>query len=266
MTTVLSCLCPCSLTCFMSTNQASPQNAKLKTTVSQCGTEQFRGFSRSLLVCNRLHQGLVARCFKDSVERLDAKSTDDVRELKVGGTREETVRQVRLEDLRIGGYYKGKITVVESYGVFVDIGAPVDGFVHISRLDKLLRRKEEDLMQVGQDVTVQIVDLNPCDESISILLAPEEDSLMTVKLQPLALSERQILNRTASRRANKTAARGAEALSMRRAMSFETRQRLKVHRRVVLAEWQATQLHQVRSRTSFCETPEGVLAATDDPG
>ncbi|KAI5063510.1 hypothetical protein GOP47_0022057 [Adiantum capillus-veneris] len=253
MTTGLSCAAAspsCPPTSFIAcNNQPWRPSRKL---VSHSATERP---SRPLLVCSR--PAVLATCSTISVEERLAGSSG----LKVEqGSTEEDLRPVRQEDLRIGRLYKGKVSVVESYGVFVDIGVHVDGFVHISRLGRSLVRKEGDVMQVGQDVTVQIVDMHPRADSILLLLAPEESFLETLKLQPLTLSEREILNRAAARRAKKSAARCADTLSTRRVMSFETRQRLKAHRRLVLAERQAIQLHQVRSRLSLCETPESVPA------
>eukprot|EP00250_Pteridium_aquilinum_P009181 c18497_g1_i1 orf=342-1382(-) len=170
---------------------------------------------------------------------------------------EETSRQVRIQDLRIGCIYKGKVSIIESYGVFVDIGAHIDGFVHISRLGRSFVRRVEDVVQLGQDVTVQIVDVDLHANSISLLLGPEEGFTENVSLRCLTLSEHEVVNRAAARRANKLARR-AENPSPRRGTSLETRQRLKAYRRAVLAERQAIQLHQARSRARNSNAPESL--------
>lgn len=177
---------------------------------------------------------------------------------------EEAQSQVRLQDLRIGCIYKGKVSVIESYGVFVDIGAYTDGFIHISRLGRSFVRRVEDVVQVGQQVSVQIVDLDLLTNIISLLLRPEEGFSESVGVRPLTLSEHEVVNRAAATRANKLARRVAgNPLPSRRAMRLETRQRLKAYRRAVLAERQAIQLHQARSKARNANDLKG-FSSTDE--
>lgn len=156
-------------------------------------------------------------------------------------------RQVSIQDLRIGSIFKGKVSVIESYGVFVDIGAYTEGFVHISRLGRSFVRRVEDVVHLGQDVTVQLVDFDLHANRISLMLRPEECFTEGLGLRTLTIPEINVVHRSDSRRANKLARRAENPLPRRR-MSLETRQRLKSYRRAVVAERQAIKLHQARVR------------------
>ncbi|KAI5058778.1 hypothetical protein GOP47_0026948 [Adiantum capillus-veneris] len=73
---------------------------------------------RPLLVCSR--PTVLATCSTISAEERLVGNVDGCSRLKVEqGSIEEDLRPVRLEDLRLGRLYKGKVFVVESYGVCV---------------------------------------------------------------------------------------------------------------------------------------------------
>ncbi|KAH7279118.1 hypothetical protein KP509_37G005900 [Ceratopteris richardii] len=169
---------------------------------------------------------------------------------------------MRVEELRIGEIYKGKISMVESYGIFVDIGTHTDGFIHISRLGiSSLKQGLENALRVGEVVTVQIIDIDPVTDSISLVLADENALYQTVDLQPIMLPEREILKRVTIRRAKK--APQLLVPSRRRIMTLEARQRLKTHKRAVMAEQQAFQLHLARLKTGISQNTQSITAMDD---
>lgn len=67
-----------------------------------------------------------------------------------------------LSDLKPETELAGKVTRTELYGAFVDVGAEVEGLVHISQLRKGNVRRVEDVVEAGQEVKVwvQKVDTN----------------------------------------------------------------------------------------------------------
>jgi small subunit ribosomal protein S1 len=62
-----------------------------------------------------------------------------------------------LRALEPGKRFKGRVTQVREFGLFVDIGAGVDGLVHQSELSYAHGVKPSDVAQVGDEVEVQVL-------------------------------------------------------------------------------------------------------------
>jgi polyribonucleotide nucleotidyltransferase len=61
----------------------------------------------------------------------------------------------------IGKIYEGTVTRVESYGAFVEILPGKDGLVHVSRMSTEYVADANDLVKVGQTVTVKCYEVDP---------------------------------------------------------------------------------------------------------
>ncbi|NPA91676.1 MAG: S1 RNA-binding domain-containing protein [Chloroflexi bacterium] len=66
----------------------------------------------------------------------------------------------------------GKVRRVTNFGAFVDIGVNTDGLVHISELAPYRVAKVTDVVNVGDEVTVWIKDLNKAENRISLTMIP----------------------------------------------------------------------------------------------
>ncbi|MBN1660396.1 MAG: polyribonucleotide nucleotidyltransferase [Anaerolineae bacterium] len=64
------------------------------------------------------------------------------------------------EEARIGQVYVGKVVRTESYGAFVEILPGVDGMVHISQLADYRVPSVEDVVKVGDEVMVMVIDVD----------------------------------------------------------------------------------------------------------
>lgn len=62
-----------------------------------------------------------------------------------------------------------------SYGAFVDLG-PVDGMIHISELSWSRIKTPEDVLKIGDKVTVYIKDIDTEKRKISLGYKKEEDN------------------------------------------------------------------------------------------
>lgn len=65
-----------------------------------------------------------------------------------------------VEDPEVGKVYKGKVSRLMKFGAFVDIGYGKEGLVHISQLDKKRVAKVEDVVNIGDEIEVKIIEID----------------------------------------------------------------------------------------------------------
>jgi len=74
-----------------------------------------------------------------------------------------------FEKLKIGDEIQGKVSGLTTYGAFVNLGA-ADGLIHISELSWDRVANVADVLQVGQDIRVKVIKLDPDTSRISLSL------------------------------------------------------------------------------------------------
>ncbi len=81
-----------------------------------------------------------------------------------------------MRDLEEGMVVPGKVTRLERYGAFVDIGMGRDGMLHVKEMGRGYVAKPEDVVKMGEELQVQVVGLDRrrgrIDLSIKELLPP----------------------------------------------------------------------------------------------
>ena len=78
-------------------------------------------------------------------------------------------------DLEPGMQVEGKVVRLERFGAFVDIGAQSDGLVHVSEMGTGRVSKPEDVVSVGDQISVWIKEIDKKSRRISLtLLEPPE--------------------------------------------------------------------------------------------
>jgi len=86
-----------------------------------------------------------------------------------------------VRDLEEGAVVSGKVTRLERYGAFVDIGVGRDGMLHVKEMGRGYVEKPEDVVNVGDEIQVQIVGIDRkrgrIDLSMKELLPEPEPSL-----------------------------------------------------------------------------------------
>ncbi|MGN0601440.1 MAG: polyribonucleotide nucleotidyltransferase [Oscillospiraceae bacterium] len=63
-------------------------------------------------------------------------------------------------DPEIGAIYKGKVVRLMPFGAFVEIAPGKDGLVHISKLDKSRVEKVEDVVSIGDEIVVKVMEID----------------------------------------------------------------------------------------------------------
>ncbi|HVN53745.1 MAG TPA: polyribonucleotide nucleotidyltransferase [Anaerolineaceae bacterium] len=77
----------------------------------------------------------------------------------------EALARERIEAItespQIGRIYTGRVVRTTDFGAFVEILPNLDGMVHISQLDTERVERVEDVVQVGDEITVMVIDIDP---------------------------------------------------------------------------------------------------------
>ena len=63
-------------------------------------------------------------------------------------------------DPEIGAIYRGKVVRIMNFGAFVEIAPGKDGLVHISKLDKSRVEKVEDIVSIGDEIVVKVMEID----------------------------------------------------------------------------------------------------------
>ncbi len=71
------------------------------------------------------------------------------------GIIEEITREIEVE-----GIYTGKVSRIATFGAFVDLGGGKEGLLHISKISKERVNKVEDVLKVGDEVTVKVYEID----------------------------------------------------------------------------------------------------------
>ena len=66
-----------------------------------------------------------------------------------------------VREIEVDGIYYGAITKITSFGAFVDLGNGKEGLVHISQIADEHIKRVEDLVKIGEKVTVRVTSIDP---------------------------------------------------------------------------------------------------------
>ncbi len=79
---------------------------------------------------------------------------------KAGELAQELILKL-TEEAEIGKEYMGKVRRITTFGAFVEILPGQDGLVHISELDNRRVNRVEDVLKLGDQVKVKVIDIDP---------------------------------------------------------------------------------------------------------
>ncbi len=89
---------------------------------------------------------------------------------------EQVIEQpTSINDLERKMNLQGTVTRTELYGAFVDLGLEHDGLIHISRMARRRVKKVTDKVQVGDEVNVWVLDIDPERGRIGLTMVEPPD-------------------------------------------------------------------------------------------
>jgi ribosomal protein S1 len=124
-----------------------------------------------------------------------------VRKIKDGRVELTMYRPLDMDwrDLKTEMVVKGKVTRLEKFGAFVEIGAERPGLIHISEMAHGYVRTPEDVLKEGDEVEAMIIDVNRKKKQIKLSIKA---------LQPEPVKEEQPARSESGDKKEKSAKRG----------------------------------------------------------
>jgi small subunit ribosomal protein S1 len=124
------------------------------------------------------------------ITKLDVTDEDVVVDRRV--VLEEQARGLmanKFAEMKEGETVTGTVRTLVPFGAFVDLGG-VDGLLHVSEMAHSRVAKPEDVVTVGQQVTVRILKIDPATKNISLVLKQLQPEPWTTAPDRLKVGER----------------------------------------------------------------------------
>ncbi len=80
-------------------------------------------------------------------------------DLDAGNKAQEIIKEL-IADVEPGQVYTGKVTRVERYGAFIEVLPGKEGLLHISRMDHCHVERTEDVVNLGDEIEVKVLDID----------------------------------------------------------------------------------------------------------
>ena len=100
-----------------------------------------------------------------------------------------------VRDLEEGAIVTGRVTRLERYGAFVDIGIGRDGMLHVKEMGRSYVEKPEDVVNVGDEIQVQIIGIDRRRGRIDLsmkALMPEPEAMPAIAAQQVNIPQEPI--------------------------------------------------------------------------
>ena len=79
---------------------------------------------------------------------------------QASGAAAQAAIEAIVKEPEVGEIYTGKVVRIMQFGEFVEILPGKDGLIHISKLDKKRVEKVEDVVNIGDEVTVKVIEID----------------------------------------------------------------------------------------------------------
>ena len=87
----------------------------------------------------------------------------------------ESATPVSIEALQPGMELRGTVKRLELFGAFVDVSAGRDALLHISQLNKPNIRNVEDVLKVGEEITVYVLKVDAAAGRVALSMSRPPD-------------------------------------------------------------------------------------------
>lgn len=77
-------------------------------------------------------------------------------------------RKQKIAAIQVGTVLTGKVDSLQPYGAFIDLGDRISGLVHVSQISHTRVKLPSDVLTVGQEVQVKVIDLKDGKLSLSM--------------------------------------------------------------------------------------------------
>lgn len=118
---------------------------------------------------NRINKPSDVLTVGDEVEVLILKLNDEKKRISLG-IKQLTKKPFEqfMEDNKVGDVVKGTVVNLVDFGAFVRLKEGVEGLIHISQISHNHIEKASDELNVGQEVDVKILEINPEEKRIAL--------------------------------------------------------------------------------------------------
>lgn len=111
--------------------------------------------------------GVGSMTLDDIIDALEKPGRDPREELPAPSLRTDVLS---MDDLKPGMELKGVVRNAVDFGAFVDIGVHQDGLVHISQISDKFIKHPLDVLSVGDEVNVKVLDVDTAKKRISLTM------------------------------------------------------------------------------------------------
>ncbi len=86
------------------------------------------------------------------------------------------LRDERRQEIEAGATLEGRVASLTDFGAFVDLGAGIQGLVHISEISHQRIEKPQDVLEVGQEINVKVLAVEKGGKRISLSMRALESN------------------------------------------------------------------------------------------
>ena len=91
--------------------------------------------------------------------------------------------EAAIQRYPVGANVRGKVVRLTEFGAFVELEAGVDGLLHISQMSSRPVNRPEDVVQLGDELTVKVIRVEPNERRIGLSLRDLAADLAVVEEQ-----------------------------------------------------------------------------------
>ena len=106
---------------------------------------------------------MINKIIAETGVKIDIEENGDVCIYSVDGKNgEKALKMIKdiAREIEVGGIYDGKVTRIMNFGAFVDLGTGKEGLLHISKISSKRVEKVEDVLAIGDEVTVKVIEID----------------------------------------------------------------------------------------------------------